>query len=386
MTATYEIASAPRIITGPGALEQLPDVLAALGAQAVVLVSDHGVAQAGLVARVDELLRDRFAVHTHIAPPGEPVARDVDAAAALARSVPGAAVVGLGGGTALDIAKLVAATTVAAEPLDHYFLCSNPYAGKRASVMIPTTSGTGAEVTRTAICSNIDGHKLWCWGHELLPDLVLMDPTLMTSLLPTVTATTGLDALVHAIEAVTGQRRNAIAGASGLHAIRLVTRHLPEAVAAPGDVATRQRLQEAACLAGLAIENCGTGVAHALGHALGSAYHVPHGIAVAVSLQAALPWNIVGNAPAFDAVAVCFDATARAADVPRLYDELLSRTRFAEAMAPFREIRLDVAELTAASLLPENTPMAKNNTRVADEAALAQLCQRLAATWEAWFV
>ncbi len=379
----YENTRTPRIVAGPGVLQKLPALLAAQGVREVVAVSDPGVERAGLVERLRSLLSDGFEVHTHIAPPGEPVAEDAEVAATLVRDHPEATVIGLGGGTALDTAKLAAAVAAAAEPVGHYFLRPDSFAGKRPSVLIPTTSGTGSEVTRTAVCSDDAGHKLWCWGEALLPELVLLDPTLTTSLPAALTATTGLDALAHAIEAVTGRRRTELACAPGLHAIRLVARHLRLAVAAPGDVAARQRMQEAACLAGLARENGGTGIAHTLGHALGAAYGVPHGIAVAAALRAVLPWNIIGDQELFDPVAASFEPAARAADLPRLYDELLVGVGFTAALEPYRQTRLDAAVLKEASLSPENGPTVRNNARPVGDLDISSLCIGLVDAWNA---
>ena len=381
--ATYEHASVPRIIIGPGALEKLPGLLAQQGADLVVLVSDDGVERAGLVARVQEVLRGSVEVRVYVAPSGEPVAADVDVAAAVVRDRPGAAVVGLGGGTAMDIAKLAAALAASTEPVDHYFMKPDSYVGKRPSVLIPTTAGTGSEVTRTAICADAEGRKMWCWGARLLPELVLLDPTLTTSLTAMQTATSGVDAFAHAVEAVTGQRRNPLATASGLQAISLVAQHLAMAITAPGYVPTRQGMQEAACLAGLARENGGTGIAHTLGHALGAAYGIPHGVAVGAALRAVLPWNIIGDQELYAPVAAAFDPAARPADLPRLYDELLAAVGFDAALEPYRQTRVDAGVLAEVCSLPENAPTARNNARATNEVDLKSLCITLECAWNA---
>lgn len=378
----YEHTAVPRIVAGPGSLSELSGFLAARGAETVVIVSDEGVQQAGLVARVLGVLGQAFDVHTHTAPPGEPRMADVDVAAALVREHPGAAVVGLGGGTPMDTAKLAAALAEGGGSVGECFLRPAGYAGKRPSVLVPTTAGTGSEVTRTAVCADADGRKMWCWGEELLADLVLLDPTLTTSLPATLTATTGLDALVHAVEAVTGQRRNELATATGLHAVRLAARHLRAAVAAPGHVPARQRMQEAACLAGLARENGGTGIAHSIGHALGTVYGIPHAVAVAVALRAVMPWNIIGDQSRYTPVAEAFSPGARPADVPRFYNQLLADVGLATALEPYRETRIDARLLSEASLAPENVPTIRNNARAASDMDVWSLCIGLVETWD----
>lgn len=381
--ATYDHARVPRIVIGPGVLEKLPGLLTDREATGVVLVSDHGVEQAGHVARVSALLEEVAQVDTHIAPSGEPLADNVEAAAALVRERPGATVIGLGGGTAMDIAKLAAAAAASGEPVDHYFLRPDSFAGKRPSILIPTTAGTGSEVTRTAVCTSGAGHKLWCWGEKLLPELVLLDPTLTYSLPATLTAAAGIDAVAHAVEAVTGRRRNAFATAPGLHAIQLAARHLPMAAIAPGHAATRQSMQEAACLAGLARENGGTGVAHTLAHALGAAYGIPHGVAVGAALRAVLPWNIIGDQELYDPVAAAFDPAARAADLPRLYDDLLAAAGFDAALEPYRQTRVDAGVLDEVCNLPEHAPTLRNNARVANAVDVKSLCITLECAWNA---
>lgn len=145
-------------------------------------------------------------------------------------------------------------------------------------------------MTRTCIVADATGRKLWTWGDEMLPDVVVLDPTAAATMPLSVTVGTGLDAFVHAIEGCSGQRRNSIAAASAQRSMALVLAHLPRVANDGSDLVSRQAMQEAAFLAGLVIDNCGTGVAHSIGHALGSVYHVPHGISVAVCLRAALEW------------------------------------------------------------------------------------------------
>lgn len=378
----YEHTAVPRIVAGPGSLAELAGFLAQKGAKGAVLVSDEGVQQSGLVARALAVLDEAPQTHTHIVPSGEPRVADVDAAAALVREHPGAAVVGLGGGTAMDTAKLAAALAEGGGSVGECFLRPAGYAGKRLSVLVPTTAGTGSEVTRTAVCADADGRKMWCWGEELLADLVLLDPTLTTSLPATLTATTGLDALVHAVEAVTGQRRNEFATAWGLHAVRLIARYLRAAVAAPGHLPSRQRMQEAACLAGLARENGGTGVAHTLGHALGTVHAIPHAVAVAVALRAVMPWTIIGDQARFTQVAEAFAPGARPADLPRLYNKLLADVGFVAALEPYREATIDARVLSEACLAPENVPTMRNNARAASDMDVWSLCIGLVETWD----
>ena len=179
-----------------------------------------GVQATGYIDRVVAALRSR-PVTVHLVPWGEPTLDSVDAAAAVVRDVEGATVIGVGGGSALDIAKQAAVVSVDTASVEAYLLCAEPLPGRRPIVAIPTTSGTGAEVTRTCIVADTSGRKLWTWGDEMLPDVVVLDPTAVATMPHAVTVGTGLDAFVHAVEACSGQRRNTIAAASAQRA------HLP---------------------------------------------------------------------------------------------------------------------------------------------------------------
>jgi len=352
------------IIAGPGSLEQLPELRRRLGASRYMLISDQGLAATGLVdALVDDLTADAE-VDTFLAPAGEPSVATADEAAAAVRALPGRPlVIGLGGGTALDIAKLVAALAESQGGMENYLLARTPWAGRVPAVMVPTTSGTGSEVTRTSILTDAESRKLWAWGDELLPDAVLLDPALTRGLPATLTATTGLDAFVHALEATTGQGQHAFIEAAALQAIRLVGDSLPITVANPDDLVARQRMQEAACLAGQAIDNGGTGIAHNIGHALGSCYHLPHGIAVTLALEASLAWSVTGNEARFAPAAHALKAGCKAQDLPRLFRELADKADFNQALTPFTTLTLDAEALALTMQKDENAPMARNAAR-----------------------
>jgi len=352
------------IIAGPGSLEQLPELRRRLGSSRYMLISDQGLAATGLVdALVDDLTADAE-VDTFLAPAGEPSVATADEAAAAVRALPGRPlVIGLGGGTALDIAKLVAALAESQGGMENYLLARTPWAGRVPAVMVPTTSGTGSEVTRTSILTDPEGRKLWAWGDELLPDAVLLDPALTRGLPATLTATTGLDAFVHALEATTGQGQHAFIEAAALQAIRLVGDSLPITVANPDDLVARQRMQEAACLAGQAIDNGGTGIAHNIGHALGSCYHLPHGIAVTLALEASLAWSVTDNETCFAPAAHALKAGCKAQDLPRLFRELADKADFNQALTPFTTLTLDAEALALTMQKDENAPMARNAAR-----------------------
>jgi len=378
--SVYSIDRIPIVISGACSLQKLPRQLTAWAVDDVLIVTDEGVAATGIIARVQELLASHGAA-LFVAPPGEPQIATVDAAIAAARRLRNPAVVGIGGGTALDIAKLAAGAAAGARPMDDYMMCVHPFAGHLPTVMIPTTSGTGAEATRTCVLADRHGRKSWAWDDELCPDVAILDPELTVTLPPGLTATTGLDAFVHAIEAASGKRCNNITAAFALQAIRLVCRWLPVAVAEPANLLARQQMQEAACLAGIAINQGGTGLAHSIGHALGTLYHLPHGLAVSAALSAILAWNVEQAPEHFNAVAGAMRSGATPEQVPALFEELLASARLGAAAQRFAAIEIDAEALTHLIFSAENVPMAKNNAKAPTEAEGAQLAHLTARRW-----
>jgi alcohol dehydrogenase class IV len=374
MIANFTTEPGPRIACGVDRVDRIgEDVERLAGPKTrVLLFTDPGLIAAGVAGRVRGLLDT--AGHTVLLfsdLAGEPQAHQVDAAAKLARSERAGLVVGVGGGSALDTAKLAATAAAAELPVEHYQLCVHPLpANGLKRICVPTTAGTGSEATRTSVFANREGAKVWAWGGELKADLALLDPTLSIALPARLTAATGIDALVHAIEAVTIRRANPLNDATGLQAIRLVARHLKRAVEEPRDVAARAGMLIASCLAGMAIDGAGTGVAHAIGHALGTVGHVHHGRAVGLSLRVALAWNAEAAPERHAAVAEAIgvrrdgrDDRQLAAALAPAYDAFLRSVGLPIALAPDGLGLGDAARLAEVTMAVENEPMRKANCR-----------------------
>lgn len=363
MTKTFDTARQVPLIVGEHLLHRIIELRDAHHAASVLIVTDAGIAATDLVARVRQAIGSECPVHTFIAPAGEPTVDTVDDGARRVRAIDKPLVIGLGGGTALDIAKLLAALAKSPGPMADYLLARTPWAGRAPSIMIPTTSGTGSEVTRTSIVSDDRGRKQWAWGDALLPDAVILDATLTRSLPGPLTATTGLDAFVHALEATTGGARNALIAAPALQAIRLIGQALPRAVAEPGDLSARQDMQLTACLAGQAIDNGGTGLGHNIGHALGTLYHLPHGLAVALAVEATLEWSIAESAEVFAPAADALKNGSTARALPTLFSALAEAADINAALNPFVDLTMNANDLAATMQAEENAPMANNAAR-----------------------
>ncbi|HET6619344.1 MAG TPA: iron-containing alcohol dehydrogenase [Dongiaceae bacterium] len=368
----FTMSPNPAIACGVDRIEKIAGDVAALAAEGapVLLVADPGLGN--LADRVAGLLKaggSKVALFTDIR--SDPLATQIDAAAELTRSSGAKVVVALGGGSSLDSAKLAAACAVAEQPASHYQLAQNPLPEKPLPVIcLPTTAGTGSEATRVSVYTLGSGEKVWAWGDPLRPALSILDPRLTVSLPPHLTAATGVDALVHAIEATTIRRANIMNDGVCLQAIRLVAQHLPRAVAQGDDLEARQAMQIAACLAGQAIDNSGTGIAHAIGHALGAIGHVHHGRAVGLCLRAAIGWNaeagIERHAQVAQAMGVPCEGRATkdvAKDLAPAFDKFLRDVRLKIALADDGLSAADAERLATTTMAPENKAMRDSNIR-----------------------
>ncbi len=384
MLGNFTFGPIGKVAFGVDRIEKLASDATALAGEGarVLLISDPGVAALGDRAEAI-LFKGGHKVARFQDIRSDPLSRQIDAAAELARKHTAVLVVGLGGGSTLDVSKMAAAVATADKPAEHYSLAINPLPrNPLRKICIPTTSGTGSETTKVSVFTNAKGEKVWGWGDALNADLALLDPKLTVGLPAHLTAATGIDALVHAIEACTIRRANPMNDSVCLQAIRLIVQHLPRAVAAPDDLDARGQVQIAACLAGIAIDNSGTGVAHALGHALGALGHVHHGRAVGLSLRAALAWNAEAAPERHAVVASAMGVPSerrKAADIlkelgPR-FDGFIRSVGLAVSLAKDGLAPKDSERLAALTMAPENKAMRDSNCRpitAADALTLSQ--------------
>jgi alcohol dehydrogenase len=377
--SVYELARVPHITAGVGARERLGALAAEGGNTHALLVADPGLKPTGLIEETAAQLRKSgLALTLFEAFKSEPTIAQADAAAEIARREKANVVVCLGGGSALDLGKAVAAVATAPESAEHYQLSANPFPPRGLKkICAPTTSGTGSETTRTAILTRSDHAKVWLWGDAMKADEVVLDPEFTVSLPAPLTAATGVDALVHAVEAATNRNSNPAADLFAREAIRLVGRHLVRGIDKPGDLAARAGLQWAAAYAGIAIDNCGTAIAHALGHAMGSVRPIHHGRAVGLAMLASLPWNVEGN-PAFAACALDLGGEPSGAGFIAAYDKLLRATGMNLSLG--KEFSgVTAAELAKQTARPENASMRAANRRSSSDAELLALAEAVLA-------
>jgi len=276
--------NSPQIVFGEDALTHL----ATLSGRLAFIVTDRNMQRLGAVEAVRaQLAQAGLAAEVFAEVEPDPSLDTVRRCAAAMQAAGPDWIIGLGGGSCLDAAK---AAWLLYERPDVDPAGINPFDtfGLRAKarlICIPTTSGTGSEATWAVVLTDTAaGRKLALAARELLPDVAIVDPALTATLPPAQTADTGLDALTHAIEGYTSTWRNDFSDGLCLKAAQLIFEHLPRAWAHGGDAEARLHLHNAATIAGLGFGNSMTGLAHAMGHALGARFGTPHGRAVSLCL------------------------------------------------------------------------------------------------------
>ena len=371
----FTLSRLPEIIFGAGRIADLAgkvESLAGKGA-AVLVVADPMLTKLGLTGRALESLKAAgLEAQVFDGLKGEPKAAEIDAAGAMARAMHAKAIVGLGGGSALDTAKLVAACAASGLAVQSYQLCETPLPKNILPIIaVPTTAGTGSEVTRVAVFANAAKTKTWAWGDELKPQVAILDPELTVGVPPHITAATGLDALVHAIEAATNRHRTDGNDLYALKAISLISENLERAVKNPNDIEARGALLLGSCYGGIAIDNCGTALAHNISHAMADLAPIPHGRATGLAMLATMKWVSQGASEAYARVAKAMSA----ADPVIAYDRLVRATGMKISL---EGDGLDLAkpELLAEHMAsPANAPMRKSNLRYPGDAELVELAR-----------
>ncbi len=274
----------PQIVFGAGAL----DAIDGLKGRRALVVTDGPLVELGLVDRVKAHL-DKAGIEMHVFDGVEPdpSVRTVRRGAEVALDVGPDWIVGLGGGSAMDAAKAI---WVLYERPDIDPAAINPFDDlglrqKARLITIPTTSGTGAEVTWAIVLTDTEEQrKMGLGNRENVADMAIVDPVMAAGMPPQLTADTGLDALTHAVEGYTCTWHTDLSDGLCVRAARLVFENLPRAVADGSNMAARERMHNAATCAGLGFGNAMAAIAHSMGHVLGSVFHVPHGRAVGLCL------------------------------------------------------------------------------------------------------
>jgi alcohol dehydrogenase len=289
---------APPAHFGAGAVDAVAGIVNGTGGRAAVIVTDQGLAGTAVVASVVGLLAAGGIPVTvfsgvHANPTSGDVAAGADAVAALAADGARPAVVAVGGGSSIDAAKGIAVAAVNPErgrDLDYRRTFAVP---ALPLVAVPTTAGTGTETNAFGVITDpVTRRKFYVGGATARPAAAILDPELTASLPPGATAATGMDALVHALESCMSRRANPWSEGIALQAIRMISAHLPLAVADGADLEARSQMLLASHLAGVAFASTGLGICHAIGHALGGRFGIAHGVALTMVLPGSLRFNL----------------------------------------------------------------------------------------------
>jgi alcohol dehydrogenase class IV len=303
---TYDLPT--EIAFGMNIVNDLPQWVSKLKGSRVFVISDPGVEQAGILGKVLEpLANSDITVQTFTDVDREPDVKTIAAASEIAKSFGADIVIGVGGGSAQDAAKAVAVMVNNEGKITEYVgLDKLPNPGLPI-ICIPTTSGTGSEVTIwTVISDKENNRKFGIGGKYLAPTLALCDPMLTVSLPGPMTAATGIDALTHALESFVNKATQPISEALSRESMRLIAKSLRKAVAQGDNLEARYDMLLASTIAAMAFNPTRLGLAHALCMPLGGKFKVPHGTANAILLPQVMEFNLVGNLEKFKEIAEIF--------------------------------------------------------------------------------
>ncbi len=374
-TGYFEFWARTRVHCAVGATVRLPALLASLGATRVLLLSDKGLAHAGLVDKVATVLRAADAgnqfrlagIYTEVSPDAGSAC--VNAATRYAREVGADAIVALGGGSAMDVAKGVKYCP-AHGLLD---ICEALAAGLRmetggrhmgiAHISVPTTAGTGSEMTNGAVIFNDNtGVKALLTAPWLESDIALLDAQLTVGLPAAITADTGMDALTHAVEALVNPVSNPFTDGLALSAVERILSALPTAVHDGGNLQAREDMLQAASMACLALANAPAAApVHNCSHALGALYHIPHGRANGVLLPVVMEEVIEFYVPYAATLAKAFGLAQSAdpeATVRRVIERITQLQQAVRMPADFANFKIPAGELERIVMAVASDPLA----------------------------
>ena len=356
----FTFETAPEIVFGEGTSDDLSPWRARLGSRPM-LVTDPGIVSLGLAdTAMRSLGIEGNACFDGVGP--DPSRAVLDAAVARAKEIGATGIVGFGGGSSLDVAKLTALLAGSGEALDEAWGVRNARGPRLPLVLVPTTAGTGSEVTPVSIITVGETEKRGVSSPLLLPDAAVLDPVLTHGLPADVTAATGIDAMVHAIEAFASKNanNNPVSRVLAQEALRLLAKNIERAVA--GDHAARSPMLLGSMLAGQAFANSPVAAVHALAYPLGGIFKVPHGLSNAVLLPHVLAFNVEEPAAraAYEALAPALDVHGADAFIDRL-NELSEACGLVDGMGAFGVQSEHLDRMADAAML--QTRLLVNNPR-----------------------
>jgi len=301
MIRKFTFQAPPNIMFEPGASRKIDELVATYGARRVMLVTDKGVRNAGLTSGAEASLAAagiKLSVFDEVV--ADPPSQVVEAAVVACQADEVELVLSIGGGSALDTAKLVAYLARTPDRLDDIYGVGLAKGKRLPLLLVPTTAGTGSEVTPIAIVTTPTTEKKGVVSPVLIPDWAILDPELTLGLPAAVTAATGIDAMVHAIEAYTSKvKKNPMSDQLARQALALLSANVRRVCENGKDVEARSEMLLGSMLAGMAFANSPVAAVHALAYPIGAIFHVPHGLSNALVLRHVLEFNLSAAEPLY---------------------------------------------------------------------------------------
>lgn len=368
----------PQLVCQPGSALALAERCRSLGIRRPLLVTDPGLLAIGLVQPVQAALEAAgVQVTLYDQVREDPPEATVEAAAARGRSADVDGVIAVGGGSSMDVAKVVAVLLAGSQPLRALYGVDQVSGGRLPLILVPTTAGTGSEVTPVAVITTGETTKAGVSSPVLLPDIALLDADLTLGLPPRVTAMTGVDAMVHAIEAYTSRlKKNPLSDILAREALRLLAANIRTAVSDGANREARAAMLLGACLAGQAFANAPVAAVHALAYPLGGHYHIPHGLSNSLVLPSVLAYNMPTAETLYAELAEIIvpaatgSAAARAAALVQALQQLIADVGLPATLADAGVPAADLPML-AAEAMQQQRLLVNNPREVSEEDALA---------------
>lgn len=400
--SVWELNVTSNIKFGPGAVKELPSLLVHRDIQTVALITDQGVADAGIADYVSNIVSEAADPHTYTDVKPEPALDVYEDALTFVEEVDPDALIGIGGGSSMDVTKTIGILAEHGGKILEY--AAPPTGGGKPipgpgppTICVPTTAGTGSETSPVSVIALPEKKlKVGITSRQQIPDTAVVDPTLTTSLPPGPTASSGMDALSHALEAYTTVTydakerpsdppdrsdyggRTSVTEQLSRKAIELVANNLRQAVNNGQDLTARRNMSLASLLAGIAFTNAGVTANHALAMATGSKFEIPHGTAIAIYLPAVVQFNAPALPEQFADIAKIFgkDTTSMGTHEAAMTAcdaivELSNAIDIPEGIGEFGVTESDVPLLAESALQLER--LMSGNPRSADQEDLEQL-------------
>ncbi|MDR0620613.1 MAG: iron-containing alcohol dehydrogenase [Deltaproteobacteria bacterium] len=341
MTISYYYNNLTQIEFGPGSRRTIADKIKTLGGSKAMVVTDKGVSEAGLLEMVLPGIREAgLDCLTFDGVKQDPSTEVIGEIFELFKSSNADILVAVGGGSSIDAAKGVSLLTANPGPLRQYGGVGKVGAKGRPLIAVPTTAGTGSEVTLFAVLSDLAADlKFTVTSTHVAPDVAVLDPELTLTLPPSLTASTGLDAITHAVEAFTSRISQPITDALALESLRLFYRWLPVAVNSGQNLEARTMVLQAELMAGIAFNNAFLGLCHAIASPLGAHFHVPHGLANAIMLPYVMEYNYPAAAEKYARLADVFGRVPKGDIYQRAKDAVGAMSNFVVLCGLPRKLR-----------------------------------------------